>query len=117
MWMHLCGDISAILPDLIEIGLNVLNPERLVARVNIDRAAASAVQLDADYLARLGADAVPLLVASLDRLDASDACDLLATLESKRPSWDESLQDWRRWNIGRTNAAHALALCALRRAG
>jgi uroporphyrinogen decarboxylase len=26
VWMHLCGDITAILPDLIEIGLNVLNP-------------------------------------------------------------------------------------------
>jgi len=91
------------------VGLNVLNPERLVARVNIDRAAASAVQLDAGYLARLGADAVPLLVSSLDRLDASDACDLLTKLESKRTSWDESLQDWRRWNVGRTNAAHALS--------
>ncbi len=26
VWMHLCGNIVAILPDLIEIGLNVLNP-------------------------------------------------------------------------------------------
>lgn len=26
VWMHLCGDISPILPDLIEIGLSVLNP-------------------------------------------------------------------------------------------
>ena len=26
VWMHLCGNITAILPDLIEIGLNVLNP-------------------------------------------------------------------------------------------
>lgn len=26
VWMHLCGDIRAILPDLIELGLNVLNP-------------------------------------------------------------------------------------------
>lgn len=26
VWMHLCGDITAILPDLIDIGLNVLNP-------------------------------------------------------------------------------------------
>lgn len=26
VWMHLCGNIRAILPDLIEIGLNVLNP-------------------------------------------------------------------------------------------
>lgn len=26
VWMHLCGDVSAILGDLIDIGLNVLNP-------------------------------------------------------------------------------------------
>jgi hypothetical protein len=26
VWMHLCGDITAILPDLIDISLNVLNP-------------------------------------------------------------------------------------------
>jgi uroporphyrinogen decarboxylase len=26
VWMHLCGNISAILADLIDIGLNVLNP-------------------------------------------------------------------------------------------
>lgn len=26
VWMHLCGNITAILPDLIEMGLNVLNP-------------------------------------------------------------------------------------------
>ncbi|HNT87832.1 MAG TPA: uroporphyrinogen decarboxylase family protein [Candidatus Hydrogenedentes bacterium] len=26
VWMHLCGNITAILPDLIDMGLNVLNP-------------------------------------------------------------------------------------------
>jgi uroporphyrinogen decarboxylase len=26
VWMHLCGDITSILPDLIDLGLNVLNP-------------------------------------------------------------------------------------------
>jgi hypothetical protein len=26
VWMHSCGDVLAILPDLIDIGLNVLNP-------------------------------------------------------------------------------------------
>lgn len=26
VWMHLCGNITTILPDLIELGLNVLNP-------------------------------------------------------------------------------------------
>ncbi|HUV07661.1 MAG TPA: uroporphyrinogen decarboxylase family protein [Spirochaetia bacterium] len=26
VWMHLCGNISEILPDLVDLGLNVLNP-------------------------------------------------------------------------------------------
>jgi uroporphyrinogen decarboxylase len=26
VWMHLCGNVMAILPDLIDLGLNVLNP-------------------------------------------------------------------------------------------
>lgn len=26
VWMHLCGNVTAILPDLVEIGLDVLNP-------------------------------------------------------------------------------------------
>lgn len=26
VWMHLCGNVAAILPDLVDIGLNVLNP-------------------------------------------------------------------------------------------
>jgi len=26
VWMHLCGNVTAILPDLLDIGLNVLNP-------------------------------------------------------------------------------------------
>ena len=26
VWMHLCGNVTDIIPDLIEIGLNVLNP-------------------------------------------------------------------------------------------
>lgn len=26
VWMHLCGNVTAILPDLVDIGLNVLNP-------------------------------------------------------------------------------------------
>ena len=26
VWMHLCGNVTAIIPDLVEIGLNVLNP-------------------------------------------------------------------------------------------
>ena len=38
VWMHLCGDISAILPDLVEIGLDVLNPVQPQA-MNVHRLA------------------------------------------------------------------------------
>jgi len=36
VWMHLCGHIVPILPDLIDIGLNVLNPVQPRA-MNIDK--------------------------------------------------------------------------------
>ncbi|MFH1730729.1 MAG: uroporphyrinogen decarboxylase family protein [Planctomycetota bacterium] len=26
VWMHLCGNVTAIIPDLVDLGLNVLNP-------------------------------------------------------------------------------------------
>lgn len=39
VWMHLCGDIRLILPDLIEIGLNVLNPVQTQA-MNVNELAA-----------------------------------------------------------------------------
>ena len=26
VWLHTCGNVSAIIPDLIEVGVNVLNP-------------------------------------------------------------------------------------------
>lgn len=36
VWMHLCGNITSILPDLIELGLNVLNPVQPQA-MNVDQ--------------------------------------------------------------------------------
>jgi uroporphyrinogen decarboxylase len=39
VWMHLCGNITSILPDLIDLGLNVLNPVQPQA-------------MDVEYLAR-----------------------------------------------------------------
>lgn len=38
VWMHLCGNITAILPDLVEIGVNVLNPVQPQA-MNLDELA------------------------------------------------------------------------------
>jgi uroporphyrinogen decarboxylase len=39
VWMHLCGNVTAIIPDLIEIGLDVLNPVQPQA-MNVDMLAA-----------------------------------------------------------------------------
>lgn len=38
VWMHLCGNIEAILPDLVDIGLSVLNPVQPQA-MDLDRLA------------------------------------------------------------------------------
>ena len=39
VWMHLCGNVTAIIPDLIEVGLDVLNPIQAQA-MDIDALAA-----------------------------------------------------------------------------
>jgi uroporphyrinogen decarboxylase len=38
VWMHLCGDVTAVLPDLVGLGLNVLNPVQPRA-MDVDRLA------------------------------------------------------------------------------
>lgn len=40
VWMHLCGNVTAIIPDLIEIGLDVLNPVQPQA-MDVDALAAA----------------------------------------------------------------------------
>lgn len=52
------------------LALNVANPEAIVARHNLERAAAGQ-RFDAGYVVRLSPDALPAIVAALPRLDAS----------------------------------------------
>jgi len=85
------------------LGLAVLNPDATVARVNLDRVSARAV--DVEYLARLGPDAAPVLVARLDRLPIEDRCRLADAI---RKRWaDDEGRDWRTWNAARSAAAAA----------
>ena len=83
-------------------GLHILNPDALIARVNLDRAA-QAARLDAPYLANeLSADAVPVLVSRLSRLSREQSCDLATRLMSR---WtDQDSGDWRSWNWSRAQA-------------
>jgi len=50
----------------VVMGLNLLNPDALIARVNIDRHLETGAELDLDYLGTLSDDAVPAMVGRAD---------------------------------------------------
>jgi hypothetical protein len=81
--------------------LNAVNPDGLVAGVNLERAAAGA-PLDLELLTGLSADAVPALARSAGRLPAASRCAIARSAGSK---WaGRATGDWRTWNAGRTRA-------------
>lgn len=99
--------IGAIVGALgVLAALTLLNPQAIVARVNLRRAAAGA-PLDTAYLGRMSADAVPTLLARSGALPAAERCALVATLEERHGSPRGG--DWRTWNLSRARARRALA--------
>jgi hypothetical protein len=82
------------------LALNVLNPDALVARIDVDRARA-ARPLDVRYVTRLSADAVPTLVGRLDRIDPA-ARRVLARELLRR--WEQGGGEWRTWSLARSRA-------------
>lgn len=86
--------------------LHVLNPHALIARVNIDRATAGA-DYDGTYLRTLSADAVPALLARLDRLPEAERCRVARMLEER---WSgERRGGWRAWNLSDWRARSLVA--------
>ena len=81
--------------------LNLVNPDGLVARVNLARGRAGA-ELDVTYLGRLSADAVPALAAGLADLPLEARCELTRALEARWRRDDPA--DWRTWNVARSRA-------------
>lgn len=88
--------------------LNALNPQAVIARTNIRHPAAEQ-RLDAAYLARLGPDAVPVLLRALPDVPLQSRCALIDALRVRggRPGMPAS--DWRTWNWGRARANALLA--------
>ena len=85
--------------------LNVCNPESVIARVNLDRAAASR-RFDARYASTLSADATPELVSGLAALDREERAAVIAGLARK---WQRlKAADWRTWSWSRARALRAL---------
>jgi hypothetical protein len=78
--------------------INVVNPDALIARTNLDRP-----NLDLPYLMRLSDDATPTLAKALPSLDPATRRALVAELESRRQS-----EDWRNWNWSRYRAQQVL---------
>jgi hypothetical protein len=86
--------------------LHVLNPHALIARVNIDRAAAGA-EIDGGYLRTLSADAVPTLLARLEQLPEAERCGVARMLEER---WSgERRGGWRTWNVSDWRARRRVA--------
>jgi hypothetical protein len=94
---------------LLVAALHALDPDALIARTNLARARAGHT-FDAQYAARLSADAVPELVAGLPALNPQDRC-TLATRLFGRWSPPES-PDWRSWTISRWRAWQAVRVSA-----
>lgn len=83
------------------LALNFLNPDALIATVNVDRARAG-YDFDAAYATRLSGDAVPVLVAALPDMAVEDRCVAAARILDRWSPAAES--DWRTWNYGRSAA-------------
>lgn len=86
--------------------LYVMNPHAVIARVNIDRAAGGA-EYDAGYLGSLSADAVPTLLARIERLPDAERCAVFRMLAAR---WSgERPGGWRTWNLSDWRARRMVA--------
>ena len=103
--------LGTIVAGLASIAfVHVLNPDALIARVNIDRMAAGRVY-DGEYVVGLSADAVPVLVSNLDRLSAAERCAATRMLKDR---WTgERLGGWRTWNLSDWRARRLVAPLAI----
>jgi hypothetical protein len=99
-------------------GMNVVGPQAFVADRNLERALHPTLVppggnagLDAAYIASLGDEAVPAVVAAYPGLGPSEQGDMAIFLEERRRqlATDPELAGWPSWNLTRERARAALA--------
>ena len=102
----------------ITLGLSALGPQAFIADRNLERVLDPRLippdgesGFDAAYLAAFSDDAVPLLVAALERLEPVDRAVLLDALAARRTALesDPASRHWAAWNLSRERARMALA--------
>jgi hypothetical protein len=76
--------------------LHLVNPDRLIARTNLERSFRG-LPFDAGHAATLSDDAAPVLLAALDRVDHEAQC-MFASRFNRTPD------EWRSWNLARFRA-------------
>jgi len=103
----------------------VVGPQTFVAERNLERSIDPSLVppggrtgLDADYLELLGDEAVPSIVAAVDRLPMMDRLRLTRFLAWRADQLRTApeLQGWPTWNLSRERARQALAAWGARRA-
>ncbi len=87
---------------IVLLGLNAVNPDALVARVNMTRMAADGT-FDPQYTFRLGADAVPVLLERMPALTPEQRSELAEHLLRTHTD-STSTADIRSWNASRATA-------------
>lgn len=99
------------------VAANLVGPQGFVAERNLERALDPSLVppggragLDEEYLATLGDDAVPAMVAALPGLAGPDRRAVRAHLEERRRelATDPRLTGWPAWNLAREQARAAL---------
>jgi hypothetical protein len=109
--------VVAILGLVVAFGVNVADPGAFIAEQNVRRAIdpgsvppGGTTGLDTDYLAGLGADAVPTLVRALPTLPPSERDALSWALAEQREALVSQAEGtgWASWNRARAAALDAL---------
>jgi hypothetical protein len=114
------GHVMGVIGLVSLMALNVIAPAAFVAERNLQRIIDPSLvppggqaALDADYLGVLPDDAVPVLVAALPRLPASEAYRIRNVLERRERALAEAAyQSPFSWNLGRERAREALRTVA-----
>ena len=110
-WTALRGErrrfaFGALLQGLATLGaLHLVNPDVLIVRTNLARSV-SERPFDGWYAASLSADAVPVLLEALPRLEHEARCSVSAGLLAQRRDLEHD--DWRNWNLSRARARRRL---------
>ncbi|MEP6688748.1 MAG: DUF4173 domain-containing protein, partial [Gemmatimonadales bacterium] len=96
---------------LVLAALNLVNPDGVIAGVNLRRAATGR-PLDVAYTAKLSADALPAFHRGLPRLATNEACEAADRLEIR---WRSELAASGRWTIALARAPRGAVGCGLER--